>query len=142
MIFWLVLHYILGNYWPRYCASSSRLYCRFFFAAGVTSTLIALVLKIINPSSFVDFCPISLCTFLSKVISKLLARRLEPILWKIINPQQSAFVKERLIIDNVLLAHELITSISKKKRGTNIALKLDMAKTHLRVSWAFSIRVM
>lgn len=96
--------------------------------------MIALILKITNPSFLMDFRPISLCTFLNKVISKLLTRRLEPIFGKIISPQQSIFVKRRLIADNVLLAQELIMFISKKIREINVALKLDMAKAYDRVS--------
>jgi len=44
-------------------------------------------------------------------------------------------VAERLTIDNVLMAHEMMTYISKKKKGKcgEMALKLDMSKTYERV---------
>lgn len=109
---------------------------------GYTATLISLIPKVSNPSSFSEFRPISLCNFINKIVSKLLAVRLQPILPKLISPQQSAFVKCRLISDNVLLAQELCSEFNRKVRGSNVALKLDMAKTYDRVSWMFLIQVM
>ena len=44
---------------------------------------------------------------------------------------------ERLIIDNVLVAHEMMNHISKKRKGKceEMAVKLDMSKTYNRVEW-------
>ena len=44
----------------------------------------------------------------------------------------SAFVAERVITDNVLVAHEMMTHISRKKMGKcgEMALKLDMRKAY------------
>lgn len=102
-----------------------------------SSTLIALILKISNPSCFSDYRPISLTNFLNKVISKILASRLEAFLPKLISKDQSGVVKGRLIPDNILLSEELLCSINKKTRGSNIALKLDMAKAFDKVSWPY-----
>nr|XP_027062929.1 uncharacterized protein LOC113689345 [Coffea arabica]XP_027062944.1 uncharacterized protein LOC113689359 [Coffea arabica] len=118
-----------------------------FFASavlltGISATNIALIPKVVNPSSFSEFRPISLCNFVNKIFSKLLASQLFPCLCKIISLQQSAFVKGRIILDNVLLAQELISSISKRVRGGNVALKLDMAKANDRVSWLFLLCVL
>ena len=55
--------------------------------------LLALIPKVPGASSFSEFRPISLCNFVNKIFSKLLALRLEAILPKIISPQQSGFVK-------------------------------------------------
>ncbi|XP_071912229.1 uncharacterized protein [Coffea arabica] len=68
---------------------------------GYTSTLLALIPKIPGASSFSEFRPISLCNFVNKIISKLLAMRLEGILPKLISPQQSGFVKGRQISDTI-----------------------------------------
>lgn len=50
----------------------------------------------------------------------------------------------RLISDSVLLAHELLEFIRKKKEGKTsfFALKLDMNKAYNRVSWGFLIQVL
>ena len=44
---------------------------------------------------------------------------------------------ECLIIDNVLVAHKLMSHISKKKKGNcgEMAVKLDMSKAYDRVEW-------
>ncbi|XP_048490082.1 secreted RxLR effector protein 78-like [Beta vulgaris subsp. vulgaris] len=67
-----------------------------------------------------------------------MANRLKVVMGKIIHPLQGAFVPERLIQDNVLLAHEVFHSFKNKKglRGW-IALKLDMKKAYDRLEWNF-----
>ena len=54
---------------------------------------------------------------MNKIISKLLAVHLEGILSKIISPQQSRFVKGRLISNNILLALEMCYVIGEKVLG-------------------------
>ncbi|KAJ6822072.1 uncharacterized protein M6B38_390150 [Iris pallida] len=59
--------------------------------------------------------------------------RLSPLLPKIISVEQSGFVNGRGIIDNIFLAQELISQMSHKNRGRNIATKLDMEKAYDRI---------
>ncbi|KAF7147204.1 hypothetical protein RHSIM_Rhsim03G0017400 [Rhododendron simsii] len=50
---------------------------------------------------------------------------------------RNAFVPSRLITDNILLAHETIEFIKKKRKGQScFALKLDMSKAYDRVKWS------
>ena len=58
-------------------------------------------------------------------------------LQEIISENQNAFVAKHLIIDNVLVAHELMNHISKKKKGKcrEMAIKLDISKAYDRVEW-------
>nr|XP_016437813.1 PREDICTED: uncharacterized protein LOC107763827 [Nicotiana tabacum] len=63
--------------------------------------------KVDSPNSFSDLRPISLSNFTAKIISKILSRRLNPILGKLISENQSGFVKGRLITENILLAQEI-----------------------------------
>ena len=64
------------------------------------------------------------------------------VLGKIIHPLQGAFVPERLIQDNVLLAHEVFHSFRKKSGGQGwLAIKLDMEKAYDRLEWDFVITV-
>eukprot|EP00253_Pinus_taeda_P026707 PITA_26707 len=54
---------------------------------AINSTFIALIPKFDSPSSFDDYKPISLCNYLYKIISKITANRLRPILSRHIAPQ-------------------------------------------------------
>nr|XP_027060692.1 uncharacterized protein LOC113687227 [Coffea arabica] len=104
---------------------------------GIASTLIVLIPKKPNPATFADFRPISLCTFVNKIFTKVLANRLKTILPGIVSAEQSAFCPGRDIAENVLLAQEMIASIDKRARGNNCIFKLDMMKAFDRVSWVF-----
>ena len=51
-------------------------------------------------------------------------------------------MKGRSIIENVLLAREIISNISKEGKPTNVVLKLDMEKTYDRLDWSSLIMVL
>jgi hypothetical protein len=72
-----------------------------------SSTLLTLIPKVPSPSSFSQMRPISLCNFNFKIISRLINNRLAPLLPSLISQEQSGFVKDRNIHDNILLAYEL-----------------------------------
>jgi hypothetical protein len=74
----------------------------------VNETEIVLILKKNDPEVLKDFCPISLCNVIFKVVSKCLVNRLRPTLQDIISPSQSAFIPGLLITDNALMAFEYI----------------------------------
>ncbi|XP_042065480.1 uncharacterized protein LOC121808994 [Salvia splendens] len=79
---------------------------------------------------------------MNKIISKLLAARLAPLLPRLTVPNQSGFIKGRLISDNVLLAKELFHEIWKGVTSPNMVLKLDMEKAYDRVQWSFLIKIL
>jgi len=114
-----------------------------FFNSGrllkeVNHTFIALVPKVENPETTAHFRPISLCNTLYKIIAKVLVNRMRPILQRLIHPCQSAFVPNRAIHDNILIAHEIMNKFRhyKGKKGY-VALKLDMEKAYDRIEWDF-----
>lgn len=55
-----------------------------------------------------NFRPIAVLTSTYKIMAKTLVNILQPILPKVILPTQTAFVKERSILDNIVLATEAI----------------------------------
>ncbi|XP_042964656.1 uncharacterized protein LOC122298876 [Carya illinoinensis] len=67
-----------------------------------------------RPTGFDKFRPISLCSVVYKVFSKILVRRLSPILNRIISSEQGAFLPGRSIFENISLAQEMIHMINKK----------------------------
>nr|XP_004252203.1 uncharacterized protein LOC101264798 [Solanum lycopersicum] len=98
---------------------------------------IVLLPKVNNPNKFTEFRPISLSNFTSKIISKLVSKRLSRILPSLISNNQSGFVKGRIINENIMLAQEIIHQIKKPNIGSNVIIKLDMAKAYDWVSWSY-----
>ncbi|KAL9688115.1 hypothetical protein QQ045_032529 [Rhodiola kirilowii] len=98
-------------------------------------TRVALVPKCKSPRKIEEFRPISVCNTPMKVISKVLANRLQGLLNQVISHSQSAFIRGRLITDNVLIAHEISHFIKNRKCGQDevLSLKLDMSKTYDRI---------
>ena len=89
-----------------------------------------------------DYRPISCCNVIYKVISKILASRLKKLLPSFISPNQSAFVKDRLLMENVLLASELVKNYHKPSVSSMCAVKIDISKAFDSVQWPFLISVL
>lgn len=81
----------------------------------INNTFIVLIPKCKNPSSPKDFRPISLCNMLMKVITKIIATRRKHSFSGVIDEKQNAFVKDRLITDNALIAIECFHWMKKTK---------------------------
>ncbi|KAK9986185.1 hypothetical protein SO802_031136 [Lithocarpus litseifolius] len=71
-------------------------------------TYVTLIPKVKNPEKISEFRPISLCNVIYKLISKVLANRLKPLLPSIVSENQSAFQAGRVITDNILMAFETL----------------------------------
>ncbi|CAH9124930.1 unnamed protein product [Cuscuta epithymum] len=109
---------------------------------GISSSFVVLIPKIDNPITFSDFRPICLSNFVNKVCTKVLATRLNKILPKIISEEQAGFMQNRDIADQVLIAQEMIHAIDKKVRGSNVVVKLDMAKAFDKLSWKYLFEIL
>ncbi|CAI8586855.1 unnamed protein product [Vicia faba] len=72
----------------------------------MNKTFIVLIPKFKNPKSLKEFRPISLCNVVMKIVSKSIANMPKAFMPKIIDEEQSAFVKGHLIIDNALVVME------------------------------------
>ncbi|XP_048596341.1 uncharacterized protein LOC125578098 [Brassica napus] len=115
-----------------------------FFSSGTfpsdwNFTHLCLLPKIDDPIFMSDLRPISLCSFLYKIISKIMVSRLKPLMADIVSPTQSAFVEERLITDNILIAHEVIHALKTNEQMSSgfMAIKPDMSKAFDRVEWGY-----
>ncbi|KAG7541952.1 Endonuclease/exonuclease/phosphatase superfamily [Arabidopsis thaliana x Arabidopsis arenosa] len=120
-----------------------------FFSSGIlpknlNATHVRLIPKIKSPRTMKDYRPIALCSVYYKIIAKLLTKRLQPILHDLISENQSAFVPQRAISDNVLITHEALHYLhtSKAKKKCYMAVKTDMSKAYDRIEWEFIRMVM
>ncbi|XP_022859668.1 uncharacterized protein LOC111380363 [Olea europaea var. sylvestris] len=77
------------------------------FSRGFFTTIIVLLSKKDSTYRWIDFGSTSLCTVFNKLITKLLNTRLSTLLPCIVSHQQSGFILDRLIGDNILLVQEL-----------------------------------
>ncbi|GKG02589.1 RNA-directed DNA polymerase, eukaryota, reverse transcriptase zinc-binding domain protein, partial [Tanacetum coccineum] len=80
-----------------------------FFVKGkllgeMNATLITLVPKLSTPNKVSDFRPIACCNVTYKCISKIITNRIKGVLDSIVHKNQSAFIHERQISDNILLS--------------------------------------
>lgn len=106
---------------------------------NINHTNICLIPKFVDANNMSDFHPISLCSVAYKSISKILCLRLQGCLDTIISDFQAAFVPDRQITDNILVAHELMHALKTKKDCSEqyMAIKTDISKDYDRVEWGF-----
>nr|XP_048330864.1 uncharacterized protein LOC125422764 [Ziziphus jujuba var. spinosa] len=111
--------------------------------SSMNETFIVVIPKINQPQNFNHFRPISLCNFVYKIVSKILAGRLSNVIEKIISPHQGAFVKGRWIAENTVIAQELVHKIRKHKgKQSLMMIKIDLKKAYDRLEWSFVDKVL
>jgi hypothetical protein len=107
---------------------------------ATNSTFLVLIPKDSNPSNFSRFHPISLCSSSYKILTKIIANRLKPLLPKLISENQGGFLKDKHITDNIVLVQEAIHS-NKKSKALGMVVKLDMVNAFdcVKHSFLFSV---
>ncbi|KAK2418273.1 hypothetical protein QL285_040487 [Trifolium repens] len=108
---------------------------------GLNSTFIALIPKVDSPQRLNDFRPISLVGSLYKIMAKLLANRLRMVIGSVISETQTTFVKDRQILDGVLIANEVVDEARRLKKEL-LLFKVDFEKAYDLVDWGYLDEVM
>lgn len=104
----------------------------------VNHTLLTLIFKVIDPSRPSDFRPIALCNVIYKIVTKVLANRIKPILPSIISKNQTSFISGRNATDNAIILQEVVHSMQAMGgRKRFMVLKLDLAKAYDKMEWCF-----
>ena len=107
----------------------------------LNSANIVLILKKSDTERVNDFRPISLIHSVSKIMSKMMASRIAPLLPDLFSVTQSAFIKKRCIHDSFLHLQNLQCELHREKTS-GFFLKLDIAKAFDLVSWPYLIELL
>ncbi|CAA7018492.1 unnamed protein product [Microthlaspi erraticum] len=112
--------------------------------SSINETHLRLIPKVPSPKSVAEYRPIALCNVYYKIISKLLTRRLQPVLPTIISENQTAFIPGRVISDYVFITHEVLHYLkgSGATKYCSMAVKTDMSKAYDRLEWNFIAAVL
>eukprot|EP00253_Pinus_taeda_P032499 PITA_32499 len=78
--------------------------CSASILKSLNSTFLALIPKEEEANTLAKFRPISLCNVIYRIISKVIANRMKPILPGLISEEQPGYVEGRQILHNILLA--------------------------------------
>ncbi|GAA0141982.1 hypothetical protein LIER_02995 [Lithospermum erythrorhizon] len=115
---------------------------REFYSTGrllrqLNHTIIALIPKTDRDPGVGDFRPIACANVVYKIITKILAKRMETLLPSLIDRSQGAFVRGRSLVDYVFLPQEIVRGYSVTRTSARYMLMVDLRKAYDTVSWEF-----
>lgn len=118
-----------------------------FFSTGtlykpVNCTTVTLLPKVPNPTSVKQYRPIACCSAVYKLIAKVLANRIHLVVASVVSETQAGFIPGRKVADNIIIAHELVRSYSRKHISPRCMIKVDIQKAYDSVDWNFLEQVM
>lgn len=103
--------------------------------------VVCLIPKVHEASQLNQFRPISLVNCSFKIKSKMLTKMLDPIMSRIIDSTQAAFLPGRYILDNVVLSQKIIHHAIHTK-SPRVIIKIDFEKTYDEINWNYLIEVL
>ena len=62
------------------------------------------------------FRPIALCNVVYKIISKVIANRLKPLLPTLVFVERTGYVEGRQILNNIIQAHKVLHSLTRNRK--------------------------
>jgi hypothetical protein len=80
--------------------------------------------------------PICLLNVSFKIFTKVTTNRVTEVAKKVINPIQTDFISGRNIMEGVIVLHETIHEMHRKKQD-GVILKIDFEKAYNKINWSF-----
>ncbi|PKA53843.1 Putative ribonuclease H protein [Apostasia shenzhenica] len=122
--FWSITH-------TDFCVAISKFFETSIMPLRWKDTLVVLLPNVQNAHYPHHFRPINLCTTAYKIVVKILVNRMKEILGPLIAKEQAAFVPDRNIADNCILAQEVMHRFRTSASTSGLmALKIDMEQAY------------
>ncbi|XP_057803315.1 uncharacterized protein LOC131018618 [Salvia miltiorrhiza] len=117
-------------------------FTRSYLPNGCNSNTLIMIPKKEDVTSVTDLRPIVLSNFFFKIISKILARRLNIVAEKCVSPNQFGFISGRAIHDCIMLGSEGVNCMNRSNGGRNMTCKIDISKAFDTLRWDFLLDVL
>lgn len=98
--------------------------------------IITLIPKLKEVKKIQQYRPICMLNVSFKIFTKVIANRLSMVASKVIGASQTAFIPGRYILEGVVILHETLHELKRKKKK-GIILKIDFEKAYDKVNWSF-----
>lgn len=119
-----------------------KFFKRDWILPNYNANTIVLIPKVPDALSVGQYRPIALANFKFKIISKILADRLAPLMKNLISPEQRGFIQGRNIRDCICVTSEAINHLHHKAFAGNLAFKVDISKAFDTLEWKFLLNVL
>jgi hypothetical protein len=101
--------------------------------------VITLLPKVQEANVIQQYRPICLLNVSFKIFTKVATLRINLIADKVISPTQTAFMRGRNILEGVVILHETVHELHRKKLN-GVILKIDFEKAYDKVKWPFLLQ--
>ena len=105
------------------------------FHKPINRTMVTLIPKNPEARRIKDYRPISCCSTIYKVISKILTTRLSAVIGSIVQNNQAAFTPGANLHNHVLLAFELMRAYERKGQVPKCMMQIDLQKAYDTIDW-------
>lgn len=108
---------------------------------SLNSSMIALIPKKPNPETVDDYRPISLLNYSLKILTKLIANMMKPVMTQLLHDNQYGFIKGRSIQDCLGWAFQFLHFCHHSKKEI-VILKLDFQKAFNKIEHQFILQIL
>ena len=132
--FWAVVKWDLKNLVDGFAKGEINI-------ARLNYGIITLIPKTNDAKQIQKFRPICLLNVSFKIITKILMNMLAKCVAPVISKTQTAFIKDRYIMEGVVILHEAMNSFHKNKEDA-LVFKVDFEKAYDKIKWPFVIQML